>query len=198
MGRILGFELSANFHQPYLAVSVQDFWRRWHLSLSSWLRDYLYIPLGGNRHGCRATHRNLLVTMLLGGLWHGAAWTFVMWGALHGGYLVVERLLGLQAGQPQKWQRFLRRVIVFHLVCMGWILFRSVDVGQAFGMLAALAQPGFGPVSSLRCSNSGWNLPVVGSVARTLQESLAFRAVRASKGRFAVGGCTRDDRGLRR
>ena len=88
---LLGFQLPQNFNRPYLALSLQDFWRRWHMTLSRWLRDYLYIPLGGNRGGVRRTYRNLMLTMLLGGLWHGAAWTFVIWGGIHGSALSVER-----------------------------------------------------------------------------------------------------------
>ena len=93
---LLGFQLPQNFNGPYLALSLQDFWRRWHMTLSRWLRDYLYIPLGGNRHGERRTYRNLMLTMLLGGLWHGAAWTFVIWGGIHGGS-ALARTLGPRA-----------------------------------------------------------------------------------------------------
>src|SRR5206468_9611442 len=89
--QLLGFHFMVNFRQPYLATSLQSFWRRWHISLSTWLRDYLYIPLGGNRLGERKTYRNLMLTMLLGGLWHGANWTFVVWGGIHGAGLSVER-----------------------------------------------------------------------------------------------------------
>ena len=95
--RLLGFELVENFREPYLSRSITEFWRRWHISLSQWLRDYLYIPLGGNRGSRFATARNLMITMLLGGLWHGAAWTFVVWGGLHGFYLLIERLRGHRA-----------------------------------------------------------------------------------------------------
>ncbi len=92
VARIMGFRLMDNFRQPYFATSIADFWRRWHISLSTWLRDYLYVPLGGNRHGTAKTYRNLLLTMLLGGIWHGAGWTFVIWGAYQGALLVLERL----------------------------------------------------------------------------------------------------------
>src|SRR4051812_32402043 len=119
--QLLGFHFMVNFRQPYLAESIQDFWRRWHISLSTWLRDYLYIPLGGNRYGERKTYRNLLLTMLLGGLWHGANWTFVVWGGIHGGSLAVERKLtrGMTAisGSLRKW---IKRVFIFHLVCLTW------------------------------------------------------------------------------
>src|SRR5262249_24437449 len=92
--RILGFRFPVNFRQPYLAISITDFWQRWLISLSSWLRDYLYIPLGGNRHGRLMTYRNLMLTMLLGGLWHGANWNFLIWGGYHGSLLSLERALG--------------------------------------------------------------------------------------------------------
>ena len=98
--QLLGFHFMVNFRQPYLATTLQDFWRRWHISLSSWLRDYLYIPLGGNRKSEGRTYGNLLTTMLIGGLWHGANWTFVIWGGIHGGWLALERLL--RTGQRRR------------------------------------------------------------------------------------------------
>jgi alginate O-acetyltransferase complex protein AlgI len=130
--QVLGFHFMVNFRQPYLATSLQDFWRRWHISLSTWLRDYLYIPLGGSRHGEAATYRNLFVTMLLGGLWHGANWTFVFWGALHGAGLAVERALGLANRVLRTWWR---RILVFHFVCFGWIFFRAASFGAAWAYL---------------------------------------------------------------
>jgi alginate O-acetyltransferase complex protein AlgI len=130
--QVLGFHFMVNFRQPYLAESLQDFWRRWHVSLSTWLRDYLYIPLGGSRHGERQTYRNLFITMLLGGLWHGANWTFVLWGALHGIGLAVERALGLARQWARVWWR---RILVFHVVCLGWIVFRAPSIGAAWEYL---------------------------------------------------------------
>ena len=129
---LLGIRLPDNFNQPYRAASIQDFWRRWHMSLSRWLRDYLYIPLGGNRGGEWRRDRNLLLTMLLGGLWHGAAWTFVLWGALHGLGLLVERRLGLRL------PGIVARLVTFHFVCFGWILFRAESLGAAGSVLARL------------------------------------------------------------
>jgi alginate O-acetyltransferase complex protein AlgI len=120
---LMGFELPPNFNAPYQALSLTDFWRRWHISLSSWLRDYLYIPLGGNRLGKLRTYINLMLTMLLGGLWHGASWKFVAWGGLHGTGLALERALGIK-GENFK---ILRRILTFHLVCLGWIFFRAGD-----------------------------------------------------------------------
>jgi D-alanyl-lipoteichoic acid acyltransferase DltB (MBOAT superfamily) len=139
---LLGFDFPANFDRPYTAVSLRDFWRRWHMTLSRWLRDYLYIPLGGS-HGSRwQTTRNIMITMLLGGLWHGAAWTFVFWGALHGlgqavGYQ--RRRARLAAGLPalpdEPRDRFWQRVATFHLVCLGWVFFRADSIGTAFHLL---------------------------------------------------------------
>ena len=144
--QLLGFHFMVNFRQPYLAISLQDFWHRWHISLSTWLRDYLYIPLGGNRGGERRTFWNLVLTMTIGGGWHGANWTFIVWGMLHGGILGVERLLGRtnQIGIAiQGWigslfgstpwlLRWLQRVAIFHLVCVGWVFFRAESVGYAW------------------------------------------------------------------
>ena len=129
---LLGIRLPENFNQPYRADSIQDFWRRWHMSLSRWLRDYLYIPLGGNRGGEWRRDRNLLLTMLLGGLWHGAAWPFVLWGLFHGLGLLVERRLGLRL------PRVVARLATFHFVCFGWILFRSESLGTAGNVLGRL------------------------------------------------------------
>ena len=148
--RLLGFDLMVNFRLPYFAVSPADFWRRWHISLSSWLRDYLYIPLGGNRLGEWRTYRNLGLTMLLGGLWHGAAWNFVLWGGFHGLLLVLYRL-GEQAraGKPPIHLRGLalplRVLIMFALTVVGWILFRSHSLDQLWQMLTRI-----GPTTSPR------------------------------------------------
>ncbi len=139
---LLGYSFPRNFDQPYRAGSMQAFWRRWHISLSSWLRDYLYVPLGGGRKGLVSSCVNVMITMLLGGLWHGAAWTFVAWGALHGGAQVVERLgraaLGDRKGPPA----WLGVLVTFHVVCLGWILFRAETFGLAMQMLAGLGRMG--------------------------------------------------------
>jgi alginate O-acetyltransferase complex protein AlgI len=137
LGRMLGFEFPKNFDAPYRAESITDFWRRWHISLSSFLRDYLYIPLGGNRKGPRRTYLNLAVVMLLGGLWHGAAWTFVAWGALHGGMLAFERWRGKQSLYGRL-PRPLRVAMTFVLVLISWVFFRSATLGDALGYLAAM------------------------------------------------------------
>ena len=142
---LLGFNFPENFNAPYFGTSVQDFWRRWHISLSTWLRDYLYIPLGGSRGSAGRTYANLFITFLLGGLWHGASWTFVVWGSLHGLYLTGERLLENLAtrflGRPPTFgivARFFQRVLVFHLVCLSWVFFRSPSFADAGTWLAAL------------------------------------------------------------
>ena len=142
---LLGFRFPENFNAPYTATSLQDFWRRWHMSLSRWLRDYLYIPLGGNRGGELLTYRNLMLTMLLGGLWHGAAWNFVIWGGIHGLGLAVERAfaarreyLGKAPARDTVLRRVAGRLATFHIVCLAWVFFRADGVGTAFGMLARL------------------------------------------------------------
>jgi D-alanyl-lipoteichoic acid acyltransferase DltB (MBOAT superfamily) len=144
----MGFRFPQNFNHPYTAASIQDFWRRWHMTLSRWLRDYLYIPLGGSRNGRTATYRNLLITMILGGLWHGAAWTFVLWGALHGVGLALERWSSERAAAPAReptTRLWLRRLVVFHFVCFGWVLFRSDSLSTAGTVLSRLFEWGPGP-----------------------------------------------------
>ena len=134
---LLGFDLGLNFDFPYFARNVRDFWRRWHISLSTWLRDYLYVPLGGNRRGPSRTYVNLVLVMLLGGLWHGASWTFVIWGAIHGTLLAVERARGRAAiygGLP----RPLRIALTFGLTCLAWVFFRADTLERAWTYLRAL------------------------------------------------------------
>ena len=135
---LMGFVFPQNFNSPYRATSFRDFWRRWHMTLSRFLRDFLYIPLGGNRGGKWKTARNLMITMTLGGLWHGAAWGFVLWGALHGVCLVVERMLSGRVKAPA----WLRWAIVFHVVVFGWILFRAESLDLVGTFLSQLTEPG--------------------------------------------------------
>lgn len=135
VANLLGYEFPQNFNYPYRAVSVRDFWRRWHMSLSSWLRDYLYIPLGGNRFGEFATYRNIMLTMALGGLWHGASWNFLIWGVLHGTGLVVERATGLSAQGPGGRSRLASALgwfVTFQFVSIAWIFFRAGDAWLAY------------------------------------------------------------------
>jgi D-alanyl-lipoteichoic acid acyltransferase DltB (MBOAT superfamily) len=130
---LLGFDFPKNFNAPYRSLSITEFWRRWHMTLSRWLRDYLYIPLGGSRRGKILTYRNLFITMLLGGLWHGAQWNFVVWGAIHGGWLMLERLRGGFNFHP-----VLRWIVTFHVVCIAWVLFRAPTFGHAEEVLRGL------------------------------------------------------------
>src|SRR3954462_12889521 len=127
---MMGFVLIQNFDSPYCADSITDFWRRWHISLSTWLRDYLYIPLGGNRKGPGRTYVNLMVVMLIGGLWHGASWNFVLWGAIHGAMLAFERAQG-KASVYRRLPRPVRIGLTFFVVCLSWVFFRAKTLGQA-------------------------------------------------------------------
>jgi alginate O-acetyltransferase complex protein AlgI len=138
LAMMFGLRLPENFRRPYSAASITDFWRRWHMSLSRWFRDYLYVPLGGNRHGTTKTYRNLVIVFFATGLWHGAAWTFVIWGAYHGAWLIIERATGLA-----KVEGFVvvRRLATFLVVVVGWVLFRASDLSSAGTMLRAMLVP---------------------------------------------------------
>lgn len=144
----LGFALPDNFRYPYAAIGFSDFWRRWHITLSTWLRDYLYIPLGGNRNSPSRTHVNLMLTMLIGGLWHGASWTFVVWGGLHGSYLIAERwtrktpLARWQVWRTLPGQIFLI-CLTYALVCITWTFFRAESFPQAMNFVQSMLIPSF-------------------------------------------------------
>ena len=139
VSRLLGVELTLNFRQPYLASDITDFWRRWHIALSSFLRDYLYIPLGGTRRGTLLTYRNLMLTMLLGGLWHGASWTFVVWGGLHGLYLAMHRLMTRERTASRVGPGHALKILAtFHLVCVAWVFFRADSLEVAWAYLSGL------------------------------------------------------------
>jgi alginate O-acetyltransferase complex protein AlgI len=148
LARIFGFSFPENFDRPYSARSVTDFWRRWHISLSSWFRDYVYIPLGGNRKSPLRTYLNLGCIFLLTGLWHGANWTFVAWGLFHGALLIIERGTGLGTSTSQGFLWF-RRLLTFALICVGWAIFRAANIAQAWAVVHAMLTPsGLGiPVS---------------------------------------------------
>jgi alginate O-acetyltransferase complex protein AlgI len=133
LGQMLGFRFIENFDTPYISRSITEFWKRWHISLSVWLRDYLYIPLGGNRRGARRTYVNLMTVMVLGGLWHGAAWTFVVWGTWHGGWMALERATGLDRSRSSA--ALIRTLI---LVLLGWVVFRAPDLGQAVAVYGGM------------------------------------------------------------
>lgn len=141
--RMLGFHLNRNFYMPYISTSLTEFWQRWHISLSTWLRDYLYIPLGGNRRGQRRTYVNLMITMLLGGLWHGASWNFVIWGGAHGLGLAANRYWGKTfKAKPTPIGRFVAWFFTFLFVCVIWVLFRAPDTATMW------------PPSTARCCSS--------------------------------------------
>jgi len=136
---LLGFRFHMNFNQPYRAASLREYWQRWHISLSQWLRDYLYVMLGGSRGGVVKTYRNLMLTMVLGGLWHGAAWTFIIWGILHGVGLALERALGgINVVATAMKLRAMRIILVFNFVCVGWIFFRSQSLPLAVDYISGL------------------------------------------------------------
>ena len=146
LGKCMGFDIMVNFNLPYFSVNPSEFWKRWHISLSSWLKDYLYVPLGGNRNGIVATYRNLAITMLIGGLWHGAAWTFVIWGVYQGMLLIGHRVLAPFLGKFRNPRSFLlskiwlaiRVLFFFQLVCIGWLIFRANSMRQVCDMLHGL------------------------------------------------------------
>jgi alginate O-acetyltransferase complex protein AlgI len=140
LGMLFGFRYLENFNRPYSAVSMTDFWRRWHISLSNWFRDYLYIPLGGNRRGTARTYLHLTVVFILCGLWHGANWTFLFWGLYHGLFLVIERVTGLREIPIGRYAA-VRRVTVLFIVMIGWVLFRSDHISQAIGFLTVMFSP---------------------------------------------------------
>jgi alginate O-acetyltransferase complex protein AlgI len=159
LGLMLGFRFWPNFDLPYTSRSITEFWRRWHISLSVWLRDYLYIPLGGNRISPRRTYVNLLTVMVLGGLWHGAAWTFILWGIWHGGWLAVERATGLAKAEGAA---ALART--FLIVLISWVMFRAATVGEAFDIYAGM----------IGANGSGLDLPEWFSVTSESVSALVF------------------------
>lgn len=164
LGLMMGFRFCENFNQPYISQSITEFWRRWHISLSSWLRDYLYISLGGNRGSKLKTYRNLLLTMLLGGFWHGANWTFIVWGAWHGGILAIEKALGVNT--KGEGLNIFKWMLTLLLVMIGWVIFRADSVSSAFTLYSAMF------------SNSGFQLSTVyASSITSLQLTMLFFAL---------------------
>ncbi len=192
---LLGFRFPQNFDNPYRSLSIQEFWRRWHMTLSRWLRDYLYIPLGGNRGSTGFVYRNLFLTMLLGGLWHGAAWTFIVWGALHGTYLVAERIVrqGWQSrGFPPAVVAAGKWLLTFHLVCFAWIFFRAETFSLALDVVGQIATAGgTGPlvtpllVATIAASLAVQFMPA--QVARTGERVLAATPLAVYAMATAVG-----------
>lgn len=168
IGQMLGFRLPENFNHPYSAVSVTDFWRRWHMTLSRWFRDYVYIPLGGSRHGSGRTYLNLVITFVLVGFWHGAAWTFLIWGLYHGSLLLIERVIGQRpTGDGAVSLVVLRRATVLVLVVVGWVFFRADSLPDALRYLDAMLIPnGFG--LDQRVKDAVTNQAIVVGVAASL------------------------------
>ena len=139
LARMFGFRLLENFNEPYISRNITEFWRRWHMSLTSWIREYLYFPLGGNRAGALRTHLNLWLCFLASGIWHGAAWTYIVWGAYNGLFLVLDRLFLLRAlGRLPGW---LANLVTFVTVMVGWTIFRASTLQQAGGMLSLMSRP---------------------------------------------------------
>jgi alginate O-acetyltransferase complex protein AlgI len=165
LGKLFGYELPVNFRYPYLSRSITEFWRRWHISLSTWLKSYLYIPLGGNRHGEVRTYINLFVVMFLGGLWHGAAWSYAIWGMAHGILLAIERMVGVKAAsaetdQPWTISAILGAFLTFNLVSMLWLLFKLPDLHHAVEYMRCLIQNPIGLQPQLFFQVALFSLPV--------------------------------------
>ena len=173
--KLFGYSIPINFNMPYIANNISNFWHRWHISLSTWLRDYLYIPLGGSRGGKWATNRNLFLTMALGGLWHGASWNFVVWGIFHGLALVVHReftsfkesYAALDNFVKSKAGNFLSVLLTFHAVCIGWVFFRVQDIGVAFDIVKKMVffKPLYTMEKPFHYLVLGDHLPVIAMVA---------------------------------
>jgi alginate O-acetyltransferase complex protein AlgI len=176
VARMLGFELPLNFNAPYAARSVRDFWQRWHISLSTWLRDYVYISLGGNRHGAVRTYVNLMVTMLLGGLWHGAGLTWIAWGGYHGLLLSIERA----TRWPDRLPVIVGTIATLALVVNGWVLFRARDFGTALELLRAMYTP-----------TSGASLPTSQALFVLATFSVVFGAMLLQRYRAVFAAATR-------
>jgi len=175
LGLMFGFEFAKNFDAPYKSASITEFWRRWHISLSSWLRDYLYFGLGGNRRGKTRTYFNLMLVMLLGGLWHGAQWTFVIWGAIHGAWLCVERVFGKQPFYAKS-PHFIRVGLTFFIICIAWVFFRSADAREAGTYLTTMFRFSSMPSPVTKIAHLGmWTYPhVYGMIAAAV---IAFLGV---------------------
>ena len=176
LGLMFGVQLPANFLSPYKATNIIDFWRTWHITLSRFLKDYLYIPLGGNRKGKTRRYVNLIITMLLGGLWHGAAWTFVLWGGLHGLYLMANhafRRLFPQRSQPTKLRRLFGWFITMLAVIIAWVLFRATSIHGAFEILSAMSGLNLTQTTALQSSTEAFWLIALGfTIVRFMPNSL--------------------------
>jgi alginate O-acetyltransferase complex protein AlgI len=192
----LGFAMPDNFRFPYAAIGFSDFWRRWHITLSAWLRDYLYIPLGGNRHGPARTYFALMATMLLGGLWHGASWTFVVWGGLHGLYLSVERMLRARyAGyRPGPLALVALALLTYTLINVTWVFFRADSFGEAWSLLRGMVGLNAGAPPILATADLVPVLAIVAAIVaahwlmrlRTLEAFIAQRRPAVLSGAWAL------------
>lgn len=176
----LGFSIPDNFHTPFGSIGFADHWRRWHISLSSWLRDYLYVSLGGNRRGRFRTYFNLFVTMLLGGLWHGAAWTYVAWGGLNGLYLALERRFQInwlsKLLNRSRGARILIMILTFHFACLGYVFFRANDMGQAISFLGSM----FGAGESILTTviSRRYSFVALGAIFLLVAQHMSMRNIR--------------------
>jgi len=135
LGLIFGFQFMENFNYPYISKSISEFWRRWHISLSTWFKQYVYIPLGGNRHGKLKTLRNLGIVFLLTGIWHGAAWNFIIWGAWHGFFIIIEKIINIKEFEQkytQNWVKFLQHIYCILAFVIGWVMFRADNIKYAY------------------------------------------------------------------
>jgi D-alanyl-lipoteichoic acid acyltransferase DltB (MBOAT superfamily) len=164
--KVLGYDLMENFRQPYYSKSIREFWQRWHISLSTWFRDYVYIPLGGSRTSKARWYANLLIVFTVSGLWHGANWTFVVWGAYHGILLALGTVFAFKFLDASAWGRALKTFVIFHLVCIGWVFFRAADISTALHIIKnilwipvkyAVAPTVIGPIATLQQAASDWS-----------------------------------------
>ena len=162
LGKMFGFHINENFNYPYIATSIKDFWRRWHISLSTWFKEYLYIPLGGNREGKFKTYRNLMIVFFMTGLWHGASWNFVVWGLFHGVFLVLERMLPIE-----KFLRFrlIQNIYALLVVMVGWVFFRAENLTAALDYLKRMFVPYKTDVYSAYLSNEFMMVAALGLVS---------------------------------
>jgi alginate O-acetyltransferase complex protein AlgI len=195
LGYMFGLRIPQNFNSPYKALDPADFWRRWHISLSTCMRDYLYIPFGGNRSSTAETYRNLMLTMLIGGLWHGAAWTFVFWGFYHGVLLSIHRAT---AGHWDRLPRLVRQLAMFLVAVIGWVFFRSTSFEMALRLLRKMftpspgrAHPAVAPRAPGHCDCGA----LVDARAKCLRAQARLALARSACARVGIRHCARTDRG---
>ena len=184
--RIMGFDLMTNFNKPYFARSVEEFWKRWHISLSTWFRDYLYIPLGGNRHGVLRRYVNLTIIFLVSGIWHGAGWNFMLWGALHAAFVVVELVYRSRFGKAMI-PDFVKMILTFFVVSIAWIFFRTPSTEQSFGIIKLLfGGTDFGVISSSAMNSAEIILSVLLILVLLIIEKMDLRLRLNSTWSFAM------------